>query len=171
MIDFKFINETKFFFKIQQFIFVFFCFAPIFSLIYTDRDSHWTIPCLVVSMIGELFFLGIEIINAIQQGIPEYLDELSNIGDNALFFSHLIYFFLKLVDYNDAVRGDEGSDGAHNIMYIIQCFMIVAFLTKFMHLIKIYLSYGRLTVLITDSINKVIPFMVIFLLWTLLFAT
>ena len=49
--------------------------------------------------------------------------------------------------------------------------MLVGCLTKFMHLIKIYLSYGRLTVLITDSIYKVIPFMIIFLLWTVLFST
>ena len=103
--------------------------------------------------------------------MSDYLSELSNLGDNALFFTHAIYFTLKLIDYNAVKNGDEPSDEVLNSTYITQCFMIVACLTKLMHLIKIYLSYGRLTVLITDSIYKVIPFMMIFILWTILFAT
>ena len=39
-----------------------------------------------------------------------------------------------------------------------------------MHLIKIYKEYGRLTVLITRSMYKVIPFIGIFMLWDALFA-
>ena len=48
--------------------------------------------------------------------------------------------------------------------------MIFALLPKFMNMIKISKSYGRLAVLIYDSIYKVVPFMVLFILWTGLFA-
>jgi hypothetical protein len=42
--------------------------------------------------------------------------------------------------------------------------------SKIQHIIKIYKEYGLLTELIVKSIFEVIPFMVIFMLWTSLFA-
>jgi hypothetical protein len=43
-------------------------------------------------------------------------------------------------------------------------------IAKIQHIIEIYEEYGLLTELIVKSIIKVIPFMVIFMLWTALFA-
>ena len=92
-------------------------------------------------------------------------------ADYTLIISHTIFFFLKLTDFynaKDPLNDDSGE--IQNIIRLLECVIFVVFLIKWMHMIEIYRDYGLLTVLIADSIYKVIPFMVLFILWTALFA-
>ena len=69
---------------------------------------------------------------------------------------------------NDFIANKD--DDFHNIVLITACLIFIALVVKFQHLIIIYQEYGRLTELISRTFFKVIPFMIIFFVWTFMFS-
>jgi hypothetical protein len=88
--------------------------------------------------------------------------------------AHFIFFCLKITDYVSAIHPFSENLGAkddvQNLILILTLIILFAQVMKIQHLIKIYHEYGLLTELIAGSAKKVIPFLLIFILWTLMFA-
>ena len=63
MIDYKFETETRYFFFVQQVIFILTMGLPFVIIQSTELDSKATLPCLIISMCGNIFFAFIEFIS------------------------------------------------------------------------------------------------------------
>ena len=66
MIQFKFKTKTRSFFIAQQILFVGLCITPFVALQLIKGDSDWVITCLILSELGQVIFLVIEIANVVE---------------------------------------------------------------------------------------------------------
>ena len=46
-----------------------------------ERDSDYVLPCLLVSQVGQVFFMVVEYINFTEDGSKEYFNDTSNYSD------------------------------------------------------------------------------------------
>ena len=125
-------------------------------------------------MLGNIFFVVIEYINLHIQGAKDYFADPSNIADYTLFISYTLYtiLFSILRHHEDDVHSTiDNTDTLKNVVLILIFIIMFALMVKFQHLIKIYREYGLLSVLIRDSLIKVVPFLTIFSCWTCIFAS
>lgn len=80
----------------------------------------------------------------------------------------------KLIDYINFEKGmnadETQSDNVDNYTKILSTIVVLAFVGKIQHLLKIFPELGRLSELIFMSIVRVIPFFAIFILWNMMFA-
>lgn len=80
----------------------------------------------------------------------------------------------KLIDYTNFEKGMDAdetqSDNVDNYTKILSTIIVLAFVGKIQHLLKIFPELGRLSELIFMSIVRVIPFFAIFILWNMMFA-
>tara|TARA_B110000285_G_scaffold130095_1_gene146229 strand:+ start:432 stop:710 length:279 start_codon:yes stop_codon:yes gene_type:complete len=80
----------------------------------------------------------------------------------------------KLIDYTNFEKGKDAdetqSDNVDNYTKILSTIVVLAFVGKIQHLLKIFPELGRLSELIFMSIVRVIPFFAIFILWNMMFA-
>jgi len=103
-----------------------------------------------------------------------YFTSPSNAPDCVQIICHSLYFCLKIADWKNARDSSIGNLGAaddlQNVILILTAVLYLTIVGRIQHFIKIYEDYGLLTELIAQSIYKVVPFLVIFLLWNCLFA-
>lgn len=84
----------------------------------------------------------------------------------------ITFTVFKLIDYNNFEKGKDEtlSDNVDNYIKILSTIVMLAFVGKIQHLLKIFPELGRLSELIFMSIVRVIPFFAIFILWNMMFA-
>lgn len=114
-------------------------------------------------------------INLSVEGWKHYISDQSNIADYSMFFLHTIWVGIKAKDHANALKDKnhltfKADDSLSNGNLILIISILFTFVVKTLHIIKVYKSYGRLTVLMTKTLYQVIPFMVIYIAWTILFA-
>ena len=103
--------------------------------------------------------------------LQEYFNEFIHYPDLIIYFAYSIFMVTKIIEY----RGYPDDLGPSNnvnehCMVIMSTVIFMCFIIKYLHLIKIYEDYGLQTVLIGKVITDMVPFMMIFILWNVLFA-
>ena len=84
-----------------------FPFAYLMSL---ESDHIMVIPCLVLVMLGNIFFIIIELINLWEEGYEEYMNDASNVADYILGVSYIVYFVLAFFDHHKSKESSDVKD-------------------------------------------------------------
>ena len=169
---------------VMKYQFILFCFGfliPFLLQLVVFRDAMSVMICIIVCMLTQLIFLGIEILQMQHRG-AEYFSDGWNKLDCSLFVLFVIYFIIRMADPTMEIVPITGpvvtKDGTVPdispwvmLMWIVMnTLLLLNTCMKLMFFLRVYESFGMLVQLILQVLQDIFNFSLFFFSWLLLFS-